>query len=112
MSDNKYIQKRRRVRNKPLITTRNILMLILLSVAVYAGFYFEYGVIDDGTCKDVCENEYSFWAWVIGFFFIFAAIIAAGALGGGVLAFLRWSRGRKDDTLSTFLNSSSDDQKN
>jgi len=112
MSDNKYIQKRRRARNKSLITTRNILMLILLSVAVYAGFYFEYGVIDDGTCEGACENEYSLWAWVLGFFFIFAAIIAAGALGGGILAFLRWSRSRKGDTLSTLLNSSPDDQKN
>lgn len=104
MSENSYIKKQQRVRNKPLLTTRNILTLVLLSLAVYAGFYFEYGIVDDGTCEGICENQYSLGAWVLGFLMIFAAVIAAGAVIGGIIAAVRWSRKQKDDTLSALLD--------
>jgi len=104
MSDNQYIKKQQRARNKSLITTRHILILVLLSVAIYAGFYFEYGIIDDGTCEGTCENLHTVRSWVLGFIIMFGVIIAAGALIGGLVSFLKWNRNRKGDTLSTLLD--------
>ena len=66
---------------------------MLLSGIIYGGFYFEYGRIDDGTCEGACENIHSLWTWVFGFLIIFAVVITAGALVGGLMAFFKWSRG-------------------
>jgi len=100
MSDNQYIKKQQRSRRKLFLTTRHIFLIMLLSAIIYGGFYFEYGMIDDGTCDGVCESTHSLWTWVLGFFIIFAVVIAAGGLVGGLVAFLKWSR-RNDGTLST-----------
>lgn len=57
-------------------------------------------MVDDGTCEGVCESIHSLKAWVFGFLIIFAVVIAAGTLVGGLVAFLKWSRGSRG-TLST-----------
>ena len=93
MSDNQYIKKQQRSRRKLFLTTRHIFLIMLLSAIIYGGFYFEYGTVDDGTCEGACESLHSLWAWVFGFLIIFAVVIAAGTLVGGLVAFIKWSRG-------------------
>ena len=57
-------------------------------------------MVDDGTCEGACESIHSLRAWVFGFLIIFGVVIAAGALVGGLVAFVKWSRGT-GGTLST-----------
>jgi len=112
MSDNQYIKKQQRGRRKLFLTTRHILMIMLLSAIIYGGFYYEYGrgLLSDGTCDGACESLYSLKTWVLGFLIMFSVVIAAGTLVGGLVAFLKWSRGSKGDTLSALTadNSSRD----
>lgn len=63
----------------------------------------EFGAIDDGTCDGDCENLHSLQASVLGFFIMFAIIIGAGALVGGLIALLRWSRKGRSDNLSSLM---------
>jgi hypothetical protein len=103
MSDNQYIKRLQRARNKPILTVRNILLLIILSLAVYAGFYFEYGMDDAGACDGPCENLYSIEAWVLAVAIIFGALIAVAAFVGVVVSLIR--RGRKSSSgLNTIFN--------
>jgi len=103
MTENIYIKKRQKARAKPLLTLRIIFGLIFLSAVVWAGFYFEYGSLAEGDCEGDCESLYSLTSWVIGFFMIFSAIIAAGTLVGGLFAILRWSRRRQAGTLASLI---------
>jgi len=112
MSDNQYIKKLQRARGKSLVTTRNIILIIILSGAVYAGFYMEYGTIDDAACEGTCENLHSLRSWVLGFLMIFATIIAAGALVGALVGFFKWSRKDSGGTLSGLVQGKKDDTPN
>lgn len=86
MSENQYIKKRQRLRNKPFVTTKAILLLIALSAFIYLGFYSEYGSVNDSACEGDCESLYSIWTLVLAFILMFAGIIAAGALVGSLVA--------------------------
>jgi hypothetical protein len=103
MSDNQYIKKQQRARTRSFLTTRNIVSLMVMSVVIYAGFYFEYGTMDDGSCDGACESLHSLSTWVLAAGMIFASVIAAAAVVGALVAFIKWSRARKDDTLSTLI---------
>lgn len=110
MSDSHFIKKRQKARARTFLTVRIILGLVLLSGLIAAGFYLEYGGVGDAACTGECESQFSLTAWILGFFMIFLGVIAAGALVGGLFAILRWSRGRKDDTLSSFTGETPDDE--
>jgi len=112
MSDNQYIKKQQRARGRALITTRNIILITLLSGAVYAGFYMEYGSINDAACQGDCENLHGFWAWVLGFFIMFAVVISAGAAVGALLAFFKWSRRRGGASMADLIQDTDDKQSN
>tara|TARA_R110002096_G_scaffold424331_1_gene632153 strand:+ start:616 stop:954 length:339 start_codon:yes stop_codon:yes gene_type:complete len=103
MSENTFIQKRQRERARPFLTLRIIFGLIFLSLMVWAGFYFEYGSIGDANCDGTCESLHSLGSWVLGFSLIFLGVISLGALAGGLFSLLRWSRKRRHDTLSPFM---------
>ena len=111
MTDNPYIKKLQRARGKAFITSRHIIMLIILSGAIYAGFYFEYGQIGDVACEGECESIHSLWAWVLGFFMIFAAVIAAAAVVGGLVAFFKWSRSGRSGPVEGLMHDKSDELK-
>jgi len=103
MSDNQYIKKLQRARKRPHLTLRILLGLILLSGMVAGGFYFEFGGLQDYDCTGACESTHSLNTWVLGIALLFAAIIAAAAVVGALIATIKWSSGRKNDTLSALL---------
>ncbi len=92
MSENEYLNKQKRLRDRPFITTKAVIMLIVLSGFIYLGFYSEYGGINDAECNGPCESTYGIWPSVLAFIIIFIAIIAAGALVGSLFASLRSKR--------------------
>ena len=104
MSENQFIKKRQRARTRPFLTLRILLGLILLSGIVAGGFYFEFGGLQDQECVGACENTYSLSSWLLGIALLFGAIIACAAIVGGLVATLKWSSGRKSDTLSSLLH--------
>ncbi|WP_417464149.1 hypothetical protein [Kordiimonas sp.] len=91
MSENPFIHKRQRQRAKKtaLLSTRNIFGLIAVMLAAYAAFRLWVGDPTTAICEDGCESLYSLAAWVLGFFMLFAAVIAAGAAVGLLVAFIR-----------------------
>ncbi len=91
MSENLFIHKRQRQRAKKtaLLSTRNIFGLIAVMLAAYAAFRLWVGDPTTAICENGCESLYSLAAWVLGFFMLFAAVIAAGAVVGLLVAFLR-----------------------
>jgi H+/Cl- antiporter ClcA len=95
MSEHLFVKKRQRQRRRAAgaVTTRHILGLILLCLAAYAAFRIWVGNPMESLCGDDCESMHSLLAWVLGFAMIFLAIIAAGAVGGVVLALVRKRRG-------------------
>lgn len=109
MSENTFIKKRQKERARPFLTLRIILGLIFLSGIIWAGFYFEYGSIGNELCDGDCENLHSLRASVLGFFMIFIGIIAAGAVVGGLFATLKWSRNKRNDTLSSLISEAQKD---
>ena len=100
MSENQYIKKRKRIRNRPFVTTKAILLLIVLSGFIYLGFYSEYGGVNDAACDGECESVYSLWTSVFAFILMFAAIIGAGALVG--VLFAKISRNRNAENISIY----------
>lgn len=91
MSENPFIYKRQRQREKKtaLLSTRNIFGLIAVMLAAYAAFRLWIGDPTTAICEDGCESLYSLATWVLGFFLLFAAVIAAGAVVGLLIAFIR-----------------------
>ena len=91
MSENPFIHKRQRQRAKKtaLLSTRNIFGLIAVMLAAYAAFRLWVGDPTTAICENGCESLYSLAAWVLGFFILFAAVIAAGAVVGLIIAFIR-----------------------
>lgn len=110
MSDNQYIRKLQRARNRPIFTGRNIFMLMILSVVIAGGFYMEYGGRDDGTCDGPCESLYSLETWGLAIALIFGAVITFGAAVGVLVALIRRSR-NSGSTLDSLTNMDSE-QKN
>ena len=106
MSDNIHIKRRQKRRSKPLLTTRNIVTLILLSLAVYGAFLFWVGDPSQGQCDGDCENIYSAAGYILGFFLMILGVIAAGAVVGSLFSFMR--RKRRDTSLSTLLEQQQD----
>jgi|GEM_PF-6804280 len=110
MSDNSYIHKLQRARTKAAVSTRIILMLIVISGLVYAGFYFEFAGFGEETCGAVaCENTHSLTSWILAAIMIFASIIAVAAVVGGLFAFFKWTRRNRMDTLSLLLEENKKD---
>lgn len=106
MSENTFIKKRQRERNRPFLTVRILFGLIFLSGMVAGGFYFEFGAISDNACEGVCEDLHSLRSWFLGVFLLFTSIISAAAVLGGIIAAIKWSRNQHEGTLSTLLNES------
>lgn len=108
MSENPFIQKRQRSRRKAtfLLNTRNIIGLVVLSLVAFAAFKLWVGNPNDVLCEGECESLYSLFTWVLGFFIMFAGVIAAGAALGLIIAFLR---GRTRKSESAFMRFQSDD---
>lgn len=102
MSENLFIQKRKKARNKPFLTSRVIFSLILLSLLVCAGFYFEFGRVGDVLCDGPCESTYSFGIWLAGGGILLISIIGLAFIVGILVALIRRSR-KSNDTLSTLL---------
>ena len=94
MSEHLLIKKRQKRRRSAVLnlSTKNILSLVLLSLAAYGGFRLWVGNPTEALCGDNCESMYSLLGWVLGFFLLFAAIIAAGAVVGILVALIRRSR--------------------
>lgn len=99
MSDNQYIKKRQRQRNRSFITTRSIITLIVISGLIYLGFYSEYGGVNDLGCDGDCESEYGIGLTIFAFFLMFAAVIGLGALTGIGLA--KWNSRKKPSIYQT-----------
>ncbi|MBV1900726.1 MAG: hypothetical protein KUG56_03535 [Kordiimonadaceae bacterium] len=104
MSENAFIKKRQRERNRPFLTVRILLGLIFLSGMVAGGFYFEFGAISDNACEGACEGLHSLRSWLLGAFLLFAGIISAAAVLGGIIAAIKWSRNQHGGALSSLLN--------
>ncbi|UTW58609.1 hypothetical protein KFE96_17605 [Kordiimonas sp. SCSIO 12603] len=100
MSENQYIKKRKRLRDRPFITTKAILMLVGLSGFIYLGFYSEYGGVNDAACDGACESTYSLWTSVFAFLLMFAAIIGAGAIVGVLVA--KFGARKSTDAVSIY----------
>ncbi|TNE67148.1 MAG: hypothetical protein EP335_02110 [Alphaproteobacteria bacterium] len=92
MSEHLFIEKRRRQRNKALVTTRRIFGLVALSIAVYGAFRFWIGNPTEELCGDNCGSMHSWLALALGFAIMFGVIIAAGAIGGVLTSLLRRRR--------------------
>lgn len=103
MSDNQYIKKLQRARKRPYLTLRILLGLIVLSGMIAGGFYFEFGSLQDYDCTGTCESTHSLSTWVLGIAILFAGIIAAATVVGALVATIKWSSSRKNDTLSALL---------
>jgi len=102
MPENLFIQKRKKARNKPFLTSRVIFSLILLSLLIYAGFYFEFGRVGDALCDGPCESTHSFGVWLAGGGILLASIIGLAFIVGVLVALIRRTQ-KSNDTLSTLL---------
>ncbi len=90
MTEKRFINKRRRQRHKSFLTTRNLLMLILLSVTAYGAFALYVGDPGASTCVGgSCQSEYSIAAWVIAFAVLLGAMAVGGIVVGSIIAFAR-----------------------
>ncbi len=111
MSENPFIQKRQRSRRKAtfLLGTRNIIGLVVLSGVAFAAFRLWVGDPTDALCEGECESLYSLFSWVLGFFIMFAAVVAAGGVLGLIVAFIR-SRTRSHESAFTRFQSHASDE--
>ena len=112
MSENPFIQKRQRSRRKAtfLLGTRNIVGLVVLSLVAYAAFRLWVGNPADTLCDGECESIYSLFTMVLGFFLMFAGVIAAGAAIGLLVAFIRRRRGAGESAFSRMQAKAAEDK--
>lgn len=106
MAEHIFIKKRQqdRRRSGTLLNTRNALRLILISILTLGGFLYFIGDPTTAICEQGCESQHSLGAWTLGFFMIFAAIIAAASGIGAVFGFLRWKRSRTGQSFSALVD--------
>ncbi len=93
MKHQNYFKRRPRRKRKTIFTGRNIVSLILLSLAAYGAFRYWVDGYDAALCDGApCESTYSIAAAAIGFFLMFLAVIGAGAVIGFLIAYIRSHR--------------------
>ncbi|MFC3050341.1 hypothetical protein [Kordiimonas pumila] len=107
MSENIFIQKRKRARGRSFLTIRFIFSLIFLSFILLVGFYLEFGSIGDSACTGACESQYSIYTWLLGAGLLLGSIITLAAIVGIIVAALRRVR-KKHDGLEAFISSEKD----
>ena len=102
MSENIHIKRRQKQRDKAFLTTRNIITLIVLSLAVFIGFRVWVGNPSQAICGDDCSSYLSLTGWVLGFFMMIGGVVIAGGIVGILLALLR--RSRRDQGFEAMMN--------
>lgn len=105
MTEHIFIKKRQQQRRKSgtLLTTRNALRLIVVSILTLAGFLYFIGDPTTAICESGCESKHSLASWTLGFFMIFATIIAFASGIGAIFGFLRWQRSRNGQSFSALV---------
>lgn len=110
MAENIFIKKRQRQRLKDgFVTFKLILRLIVASVLLLLGFLYFVGDPTTTLCENGCESEFSLGIWVLGFALIFGGIILLGGLVGGLVAFLRWTRGGSGGAMTSLIDKNKSD---
>lgn len=92
MTDRLFMKKRQRSRSRDFFTLKNIFRIMLVSLLVFAGFMYFVQDPTTALCEGGCESQYSLASQILGFFFMFAAIILVAGLVGALFAYLRHSR--------------------
>lgn len=93
MTEKIFLKRRQQQRDKPLLTTRTIVRLMIFSVVIYGAFVFYVGEPGGNACVGgSCEAEYSLTIWVLAFLGLVGSMVVAGALVGTLIAYMR--RGR------------------
>ncbi|WP_374762802.1 hypothetical protein [Yunchengibacter salinarum] len=103
MSDNRFIDKRRKKRGASglAIRAKHILMLILVSLVAYGAFRYWVGRPQDSLCDGPCDPAMDPTLAVGAFFAMLIGVALIGAGLGLVLALIR--RSRPTGGLSSYL---------
>lgn len=103
MAERLFMKKRQRSRGNGFLTNKVIVRLIVLSALMLGGFLYFIGDPTTPLCEGGCEGPHSLMAWILGFFMIFAAIIALAGVTGALFAAFRWARRDSGGSLSELM---------
>ncbi|MCJ9428281.1 hypothetical protein [Kordiimonas marina] len=92
MSEKVFIEKRKRGRAGAIVTTRQIIVLLVLAITVYGGFRFWVGNPYAALCGDDCGSMHSLTTWILGFAILFGIVLVLAAIVGILAALFRRSR--------------------
>jgi len=92
MSEKVFIEKRKRSRSGAYVTTRQIIVLLVLAITVYGGFRFWVGNPYAALCGDDCGSMHTLTTWILGFAILFGIVIVLAIIIGIFAALFRRTR--------------------